>query len=345
MHSIILAWVALLLAGPSTVPVENQIKGRELNEAGWKLWQQQKLAEAEVKFDQAVKLDRSNQAAWNGLGWSRFNQGKKPEAEEAFKKCVELDRAQAGAALNGLGWIYYQKRDYDAAEKFWVDSNAPAGWSGLTQLYLLQGKWDDAIKWGEKLKASGMTGGPETFIDQMIAAAKNKSLPDDMRRNIEPAAPDAPGAADAERGWGLFQQGKFADAAEAFQAALAADPENLSAHNGLGFSLLNQGNAPEAKEHFQICLDHNPDDPGPVNGMAQCLKAEGRVDDALALWKRSHEKYPGPNAATYGLAFTYFQQGDFKQALPYLEELAKDLPENAQVKEALEQAKEEAGKK
>lgn len=329
---------SVLLGGPATVPAENRARSLRLNEEGWRLFQARHQADAEEVFAQAVELDPSNGAAWNGLGWSRFNQGKRAEAEQAFSTCIELD-PNAPAALNGLGWIRFQERDYDTAEKLWLKSNAPAGWIGLAQVYLLKEQWDEAAKWAEKCVNTGAG----EFAEKLLAAAKARELPDELKKRIEPSA-RGPGSDETDLGWQLFQRGRFEEAQTAFERALAHAPEDMSAHNGLGFCLLNLGDAAEAKVHFQMCLDADETAAGPMNGMARCLMIEGKKDEAIALWEKSNRLYPGATAATYGLAFAYYEDDQFEKALPYLEELARHDPENEHILTALERTRKALGK-
>ena len=175
----------------------------------------------------------------------------------------------------------------------------------------------------------------------MLAAAKQGKLPDDLRSQIEPLGkPDkSPDVQAAAEGWRQFNEGKFRSAERSFRRALAKDPENVAALNGLGFCLLDTGKAASAKQYFEKCLKLEPDAAGPMNGLARCLKAEGKVDEAIALWERMHKKYPGPNAAAVGLAMTYAERKEFDKALPLFEELVKSQPENEEFRKGLEAAK------
>ena len=156
----------------------------QLTQAGWQLWQAQKLDEAAAKFQQAVKLAPDDANAWNGLGWATFNAGKSAEAEEAFKKVLILDPTVPGA-LNGLGQIYLSQQKYAEAEPYFLKAapQAPAAWFGLARLYLLQGKFAQAEEWAQKLVASGQ--GDETARN-MLEAAKAKQLSEELRMVIEP---------------------------------------------------------------------------------------------------------------------------------------------------------------
>lgn len=320
-------------------------KAEELSTQGWKLWQERKLDEAAARFERAVKLDPDNANAWNGLGWARFNSGKSEGAVEAFEKCVELEPDHP-AALNGLGQLYLSWGTFDKAEKYLVKASksAPAAWFGLARLYLLTGKFDEAQKWIEK--ALTQQPGDESLL-KMQAAAKDGKLPDDLRQVIGPVGkPDTSEAGKAaSAGWQQFNQGKMRLAERSFRRALAKDPENLPAMNGLGFVLVNSGKAASAKTYFEKYLELEPNAPGPMNGLARCLKDDGKVDEAIALWEKMYKLYPGPNAAAVGLAQTYVERGEHAKAIPYFEVLVKAQPENTEFKQSLEAARKGAKQK
>jgi Flp pilus assembly protein TadD len=180
--------VVALLAEPSAQPTSiDPQKSAQLAQQGWQLWGAHQPDQAVDKFEQAVKLNPKNTAAWNGLGWSRLGLGLPDQATAAFEKVLELEPGHP-AALNGLGQINLSQRKYDRAEKWLLKAapQAPAAWYGLARLYLLEGKFDQAEKWAQKLVDSGQ--GDES-AKQMLQAAKDKQLSDDLRATIEPPAP------------------------------------------------------------------------------------------------------------------------------------------------------------
>jgi Flp pilus assembly protein TadD len=170
----------------------------ELTQQGWALWQKGDLAEAAVKFEQAVQLAPKSEAAWNGLGWANLNSGKTAEARKAFQRLIAINPRHP-AALNGLGQLALMQRKYDQAETYLLKSagspGATAAWYGLARLYLLQEKYDKAEKWAQKLVSSGQA---DDDGKQMLEAAKNKHVSDELRKLIEPpkneSESDAPGA-------------------------------------------------------------------------------------------------------------------------------------------------------
>src|SRR5262249_18177306 len=54
------------------------------------------------------------------------------------------------------------------------------------------------------------------------------------------------------RGLALEAQGRFADAAKAYQEALVLEPDNVRIRYDLGRALYQQGQMPEAADHFQL---------------------------------------------------------------------------------------------
>ena len=314
-------------------------RAEELAGQGWQLWQQRKMGEAAALFQQAVELDPEGSNAWNGLGWARLNSGDSEGAIKAFEKCVTLE-PEHPAGLNGLGQAYLALGDFKSAEKFLLKAapQAPAAHFGLARLYLLTGDYKKAQTWIKKALRE-QPGDPS--LKAMLAAAREGKIPDDLRKQIEPVGKEDRSAATdaAAAGWRQFNEGKFRSAERSFRRALAKDPENGAALNGLGFSLLVSGKAASAKQYFEKCLELDPDAAGPMNGLARCLKAEGKVDEAIEVWERMAKKYPGPNAAAVGLAMTYVERKEFGKALPFAEELAKSAPDNAEFRRLLEAAK------
>lgn len=169
-----------------------------LTQEGWAHWQKGEMTEAIAKFEEAVKADPKNANAWNGLGWANFNSGNPDEAMKAFEKVVAISPNHA-AALNGLGQICLSQRKYDKAEKYLLKAagQAPAAWYGLARLYLLQGKYEKAQKWAQKVVSSGQA---DDTMKEMLKAAKEKKLSDELRASIEPPEPaEEPSGADAKK--------------------------------------------------------------------------------------------------------------------------------------------------
>jgi tetratricopeptide (TPR) repeat protein len=97
-------------------------------------------------------------------------------------------------ALNGLGQIYLSQGRYDQAETYLLKAapRAPAAWYGLARIYLLEGKFADAEKWAQQIVDSGQT---NDQARQMLKAAQEKHLSQRLRATLEPEAANAASAA------------------------------------------------------------------------------------------------------------------------------------------------------
>jgi len=162
----------------------NQIAAQHVDQEGWQLLQQGKFDDARKRFTQVVEQFPANVDGWNGLGWTWLDTEHPQVAETNFQKALSLD-ANCPGALNGLGQIYLSQRNYEAAEKDLLQA-APkesAAWYGLARLYLQEGKFDSAKEWAQKLVDSGQA---DDTARQMLKAAQEKHVSDELRRMIEP---------------------------------------------------------------------------------------------------------------------------------------------------------------
>jgi pentatricopeptide repeat protein len=242
-----------------------------------------------------------------------------------------------------LGQAYLNNGELKKAEKFLLKAapQASAAAFGLGRIYLLSGVFGEAEKWLQKAVGDQPN---DPILRQMLDAAKKKKLPEDLKRRLTPRGKpkNAESSAAAAHGWQQFNEGKLRSAELAFRRALAKDPEDAQALNGMGFCLLTSGKWAAAKRYFEKCLEVAPEEAGAMNGLARCLKAEGKTDEAIAMWEKMREKFPGPNAAAIGLATTYLERGEHAKAVPLYEELVAAMPDNAQFRQGLEAAREGA---
>jgi tetratricopeptide (TPR) repeat protein len=142
------------ITGEETKPVSEADKRESelLAAKGWRLWQQQKLPEAQETFTKATEKDPANANAWNGLGWSQWTQGLSLNANFSFEKCIALDPKHP-AALNGLGQIAKSEGKIEKAIGYWESSTAPQATGpmmGLAETYMELKKYDLAVKYYNK---------------------------------------------------------------------------------------------------------------------------------------------------------------------------------------------------
>jgi tetratricopeptide (TPR) repeat protein len=273
----------------AAIAIPNFIKGRQYaqhatarqwSQQGWQLLQAQKRDEAAARFQQAIELAPGDAEAWNGLGWAKFNSGKTPAAEKAFQKAIFLDPNQPGA-LNGLGQICLSQRKYEPAEAYLLKAapQAPAARFGLTRLYLLEGKFEQAEKWARDLVDSGQA---DDLTRQMLKAAQAKHLGEGLRFRIEPPPmANQTGNAPAES----TTTNSVSASAETWSPTLAPGekPDFQNIRNEAN-ALMKQGQYEEALQrhiwYFHHALEYEP-----------ALSAV-RLSFALADWVELGRRYP-----------------------------------------------------
>jgi len=161
-----------------------------------------------------------------------------------------------------------------------------------------------------------------------------KSLPDADRWFTE-AAKEAPG--DAE-GWYLlgrtkYNEGKYAEAAEAFQRALAVRPQDVKAEDNLGLSYQALNRIPEAKAAFETAISWQQNLPNaggaPYLDLGELLLEDNESDKAIANLRQAASLSPNNPKAHEELGRAYQQSGDLASARIELEKTIDLAPQSS----------------
>jgi len=129
-------------------------------------------------------------------------------------------------------------------------------------------------------------------------------------------------------GVALFRLKRFAQAQEAYDRALALDPENAMAHTNLGALLLarfmasrDAGWLDKARAAFTraIALDNRA--AAAFNGRGAAFKFAGQVEPALADWEKALELQPDLTDAYFNIALTLIASGRKDEAAGCLDRL------------------------
>ena len=171
-------------------------------------------------------------------------------------------------------------------------------------------------------------------------------------RDTPAGAGPAPSEADKKEaeeitaeGWRLWNARKLPEAEAKFKAAVAKDPTNAGAFNGLGWSQLNQDKPLSAKDSFERAAKLNPKVAGAWNGLGVIAKGAGRTEQAIEYWQKAVEADPAATAAWSGLASTYCELGEHKKAIGAYQKWLKIEPNSKQARQGLEKALKADGRK
>jgi len=90
---------------------------------------------------------------------------------------------------------------------------------------------------------------------------------------------------------------RISSALEAYDEALALQPQSAEAHTGRGLALRDAGRRHEALLEFHRALELDPRDGVAVLGLAETYRSLGRVEEARAAYQRYLEGWPGTSEA------------------------------------------------
>jgi Flp pilus assembly protein TadD len=79
----------------------------------------------------------------------------------------------------------------------------------------------------------------------------------------------------------LVNEGRLADASEAFRRAVTLRPDDARALVDLGHTAYVLGDAKQAVDHLRQAAEHEPDNLAAIRGLVEIYRREGRLGDAL----------------------------------------------------------------
>jgi len=112
----------------------------------------------------------------------------------------------------------------------------------------------------------------------------------------------------------------------------------------LGRRALAAGRAAEAREHFTAAAALRPRDPRPRHNLGNVLLELDAVEAALAAWREALAIDPDFGESRRALALVLLRTGRAAEALPHLERLAREEPGRADLRAALSEARQAAGR-
>jgi len=134
-----------------------------------------------------------------------------------------------------------------------------------------------------------------------------------------------------ERGRALGRQGSYQEAMAAFNEAIAADPKNAEAHNGLGFCHLLLGQEEQAERSLKEALRLQPDLSKAVRNLASLYHRQERMKEAIPLWEQLTETKSNDAEAWSYLSTACMSEGQIEKALVAAKRALDCAPNNPTV--------------
>jgi tetratricopeptide (TPR) repeat protein len=228
---------------------------------------QPRPAEAIGHFRVVLALRPQSPGALNNLAIALFYNGQLPEAVAHYQRAIALQDDYADAHRN-LGLALQR-----------------------------QGKWEEAIvEYGKAIErkpdsalAYCTLGGALRTMKRLddAAAAYRKAI------DLLEASPEPPGTLAAEAlcnlGIVVQEQGEVPKAVEAYQKAIALNPDFAEAHYSLGIALGDLGKLAEAEASYRKTIAIKPDFAEAHCNLGGVLRRQQRFPESLAEYRRGHE--------------------------------------------------------
>ena len=310
-----------------------------------------RLDAAAASFERALSLAPGAWAGYVHLGEIRLLQGRPEEAETVLRKAVPTPAGAAARSL--LGQAALARRDFKAAVE-----NLEAALTAVPEanrlhypLALAYRGLGDRAKAEEHLARAGQVGlkPPDPWLDaiaslrvgERVAVMRGRVAAQagryaDAAQEFRKALAAQPESVEARVNLGsvLALSRDRAGAVEQFQEALKRDPGNATAHFNLG-SLLVDGAPAEARPHLEAAVAARPSDAEARRLWAKALRDSGRPEEALAQYARAVELAPGDETARLGEAETLVRLSRHAEARRKLEEGLRQMPTSGLLTHAL----------
>jgi len=267
------------------------------------------------------------------------------DAKENFKAALLIDESSA-AAVYGLGQVALSQRNYPEAVNYFEKTLALAPGANrihysLAMAYRGLGNTEKATA---HLAQQGTVGvrPDDPLVDGLqelikgervhllrarlaLEAKRYAEAADEFRRAI--AANRNSITAHVNLGAVLVQTGDLKGAAEQFEETLRIDSTNANAHYNLAFLLANENKHGPAILHLQSALSIDPHDLSARFFLAQELLRADRLDEALAEFSRVVETDPNNEDALLEQVKLLQQKKQYKLALDSLKRIYAQYPQ------------------
>lgn len=279
---------------------------------------------------------------FRGDGYSEFTgevelePGSRQDLNVKLLNEAEGQKSKAVAAYNSAAEAH-RKQDLDAAltdfqRAIELDPSLSQAYLGIADVYLQQGKVDDAVVAAEKFLAAN----PDDEQGKKVAfEAYRRSGQLDKAKEV---AGDVDAAAMTEdlaigvynEGAVASQNGDYETALAKFQEAAELNPEMAQAHAGAASILYNQQKYGDSLAAAEKALAKEPQNRQGLRIKYLSLDAEGKVPEALAVWDAYKEiDADGAVDILYRRAEMDFQSGDSARAQEALKRVLALRPDFA----------------
>lgn len=201
----------------------------------------------------------------------------------------------------------------------------------MAAIELAEGNYDQSISYAEDMLNQHQD--PVYVRRALIAlgvAQQGKGNWQQAQESYEKALTVDPASTDARFDLARLDMKReaFQDAASQFRTLLANNPNDASAHSGLGVALFDQDDIAGSQAEFQKALTLNPQDFTALSTLGQIDISSGNLPDAIQTLQSAIKVQNDPDARQL-LAMAYAQSGNLSEAANQLQQALHVRPKSA----------------
>jgi tetratricopeptide (TPR) repeat protein len=258
-----------------------------LTSLGGILGMEQKLTEANVYFEKAVKIDPANAPARRNLAANEWRLGQFKQAQINLERLLQ-EQPQDKIAMLLLGMVSENEHDYARAAKLLAAvpelvAQRPESVAALASAYYHTGRRDEARKTLEPLL--GQSAPPQGILAAAGVAvrAQDYGVAEKLFESILSSFNTGREKAEVYNLLGMVQMkmNLFTDAMQSYSRAVELDPKSIDAQAGLASAKWSAGMHPEAEAQFQSLLKQHPRDASVYESYGTSLLNSATNDTAL----------------------------------------------------------------
>jgi len=288
------------------------------------------LAEARYKHDKRYELSNLTR-----LGTLYSKNGYSDKAIEYYEQAMKIDKENF-YALDGLGMTYLNIREYDRAiEYFQLELNPVIAMNKISHAYRAKGDYNRAIEYAERVlkkDPENEIAMNELGINHLMMRNYAQSISWFERRlELEPRAKQA------MNGLGITyrEMEDYKRAIMWFKRILGMNPRDEQAMDGLGITYREMGDYEQAIMWFKRRLELEPRAKQAMDGLGITYRKMGDYEQAIKWFKQILGMNPRDEQAMNGLGITYREMREYKQAIMWYERLLESDPRNKQTIDGL----------
>jgi len=328
--------------GMRQAPSSEDESRHEFIEAGRRLYDAGEYEEAAARFRAAVEADPSLLIGWENLAWSYRRLKRFGEAAEICRNLLKVKPREV-RYLNLLAGTFLDAQQPAKAEELYrqslaIDPNQAVLHLGLARSLVALSRYEEAFKHAENaisrepanieacLSAADIhlaLDDPDGAIPLLNRMLQNNPENVDVKRMLSRAL--------NEKGASLFQEKKYDEAVQAFQASLRHDPDSLRAKMNLAWALDHLERNDKALGVWIALTQQHPQDSRLWNQLGQLRSKVGHLPEAAAAYEESLRIERDQPAIRLALAKVRGWNRDYDKAIEELLSLREEQPENTEI--------------